>query len=128
MAAKKRLGAKDIERLENTSVASTLMGMGGGHEGAAVADCGGLSCIGISCYGAGATCMNVTALTLECIGITCEGAAATAVVNTVATCGGLPQTPQTPPTPGGGTCGLRPTCIDCSGSSCGPRMATAPMA
>lgn len=111
---KKRLGAKDIERLENTSAASAFMGAGG-HDMAADG-CGGLSCIGISCYGGGATCVNGTAPTIECIGITCNGINATIVVQTVATCGGLPQTPHTPPIPSG-PCGLRPTCIDCSGSS-----------
>jgi hypothetical protein len=115
--AKKRLGAKDIERLENTSVASALMGAG--HESMAVADCGGLSCIGISCYGAGATCNNATATTLECLGVTCNGAGATAVVATVATCGGGGG--------GGGGCGLHPTCIDCSGTSCAAGRATGPM-
>ena len=116
MAAKrKRLGAKDIERLENTSTASAFLAAG--HQDPSLYDggCGGLSCIGVSCYGGGATCVNGTAPTIECIGITCNGLNATIVVQTAATCGGGG---------GGGGCGLRPTCIDCSGASCGAGQAS----
>lgn len=66
----KSLKAKDIEKLENTSLASTLVG--GGAEGAIEADCV-VSCInacGVGTCIAGSCCVECTNASCFCTGCT----------------------------------------------------------
>lgn len=68
---KRNLKASDIDKLENTSFASAIAGVEGGHAHAVDGDCGAVSCVGISCNGIGSVCTGAGGCCTGCTG--CSG-------------------------------------------------------
>jgi hypothetical protein len=73
MAKKRNLKASDIDKLENTSLASALSAVEGAHVHSDV-DCIGVSCVGVSCNGLGSICTGAGVCCTGCTG--CSGCTA----------------------------------------------------
>ena len=95
--AKRTLKARDVEQLENTSLASALLGgvavLGTPRHdlmmhGAQAESCPNVTCIAVSCIGNCVTICNTPAATANGQSLVCLG-----------TCPAVTQVPQIPPTP-----------------------------